>query len=301
MRLHDWRAAILLASCGCVCRLRECAPPASGRARHGAAEWSIDTLRTSASACSWGPFTTSTPAKPFPDATIPSVPHLSRGHAGVSAGKGIRAERSTRCGGDARQPRAGARLAADLLVARAAGFARTSSDHADSLHTFLKGIAKTGSGRHGRPLDQGSQKMPELPTSGTNGTRWWWGVSSGGFPFAAVQNNELAGFDVELARRFAAYLGKEVRSLTRSSPDSSPSRQRQDRRDHRRHVRHGRTPETDRLLDPYFEQNSVGLTVKSNTVGACAPVPAKPAIDVSFVDSLLSSFQATSSTSNAIC
>jgi hypothetical protein len=41
------------------------------------------------------------------------------------------------------------------------------------------------------------QRSAELPKAATRGTIVV-GTSSGGFPFAAVQDNELAGFDIEL-------------------------------------------------------------------------------------------------------
>ena len=174
----------------------------------------------------------------------------------------------------------------------AAGFAKKSIDLRTAFNTFLRGIRQNGvwADMVDRWMTRRSQKMPELPTSGTNGTLVV-GISSGGFPFAAVQNNELAGFDVELARRFAAHLGKQVRFADQEFSgliaalvsgkidviiaDMFVTEERQKQID---------------FSEPYFEQDSVAFTVKSNTVTPDAAPAAAPG-DVSFVDRVLSSFQ----------
>ena len=122
-----------------------------------------------------------------------------------------------------------------------------------------------------------SQRMPQLAAPGTNGVITI-GISSGGFPFAAVQDNELAGFDVELGRRFAASLGKEARfadqefsgliaALVSGKVDViiadmfvTPERQKQ----------------ID-FSDPYFEQDNVAFTRKANTVAQAVAQAAEPA------------------------
>jgi polar amino acid transport system substrate-binding protein len=141
-----------------------------------------------------------------------------------------------------------------------------------------------------RWMTRRSQKMPDLPASGTNGTLVV-GISSGGFPFSAVQNNELAGFDVELARRFGAHIGKQVRFADQEFSgliaalvsgkidviiaDMFVTEERQKQID---------------FSDPYFEQDSVAFTVKANTVAPGATAAAALA-RASFVDRVVSSFQ----------
>ena len=51
--------------------------------------------------------------------------------------------------------------------------------------------------------------MPAIDNPKNNGQLKVGLVSDKGLPFTVIQNNELIGFDVELSRRFAAYLGKE--------------------------------------------------------------------------------------------
>jgi polar amino acid transport system substrate-binding protein len=95
----------------------------------------------------------------------------------------------------------------------AAGFAKSSKDLRASFNAFLKTIRENGT--HADMADRWMTKrnthMPEIPApSSTNGTVVV-GVSSGGFPFEAVQDGELTGYEIELAKRFAAYIGKELR------------------------------------------------------------------------------------------
>ncbi len=94
----------------------------------------------------------------------------------------------------------------------AAGFAKSQGDLRTAFNEFLASIRANGvyADMVARWMTQRSTKMPDLPQGPTNGTLTV-GVSSGGFPFSAVQNNELAGFDIELATRFAAHLGRELR------------------------------------------------------------------------------------------
>jgi polar amino acid transport system substrate-binding protein len=94
----------------------------------------------------------------------------------------------------------------------AAGFRKTDADKRTAFNAFLKEIRQNGvwADMVDRWMTKRDQRMPELPKAATRGTIVV-GTSSGGFPFAAVQNNELAGFDIELARRYGAYVGAEIR------------------------------------------------------------------------------------------
>jgi polar amino acid transport system substrate-binding protein len=183
----------------------------------------------------------------------------------------------------------------------AAGFAKKDAATRAAFNTFLKGIRQDGTWADmvDRWMTRRSQKMPDLPSSGlpasgTSGTLTV-GISSGGFPFSAVQNNELAGFDVELAKRFGASSGKAVRfadqefsgliaALVSGKIDVIIA----DMYD---------TPERRKQIDfsdPYFEQDNVAFTVKANTVASSATAGAPhpdPLNHVSFVDNVVSSFQ----------
>ncbi len=177
----------------------------------------------------------------------------------------------------------------------AAGFARKSTDLRTAFNTFLEGIRQNGiwADMVDRWMTRRSQKMPELRSTFTNGTLVV-GVSSGGFPFAAVQNTELAGFDVELARRFAAHLGKQVRFADQefSGLIAALVSGKIDVIIANMFVTEERREQID-FSDPYFEQDSVAFTLKSNTVAADAKAAAAPGppSHVSLVESVLSSFQ----------
>ena len=94
----------------------------------------------------------------------------------------------------------------------AAGFAKSRPDLRDSFNAFLATIRQNGV--HADMVDRWMTKritsMPEIPGSSANGTIAI-GVSSGGLPFNALQDGEFVGFDVELARRFAAHIGRQPR------------------------------------------------------------------------------------------
>lgn len=94
----------------------------------------------------------------------------------------------------------------------AAGFAKSKQELRSSFNAFLKGIRQDGThaGMLSRWMTEHNTHMPDIPSSNKKGTLTV-GISSGGFPFAAVQDGVLSGFDIELARRFAARIGKECR------------------------------------------------------------------------------------------
>jgi polar amino acid transport system substrate-binding protein len=174
----------------------------------------------------------------------------------------------------------------------AAGFAKTSTASRTAFNAFLKDLRQKGvwADMVDRWMTRRSQTMPDLPASGANGTLVV-GISSGGFPFSAVQNNELAGFDVELARRFGASVGKNVRfadqefagliaALVSGKIDVIIA-DMYDTEERRKQID---------FSDPYFEQDNVAFTVKANTLApsgtatAAAPRP-------SFVERVAASFR----------
>jgi len=61
-----------------------------------------------------------------------------------------------------------------------------------------------------RWIKNGSAEMPAIANAGANGVLVVGIVSDKGLPFAVVKNGKLIGFDIELAERFGAYLGKKV-------------------------------------------------------------------------------------------
>ena len=173
-----------------------------------------------------------------------------------------------------------------------AGFAKSNTALRSAFNAFLTQIRGNGvyDDMVTRWMKTHDRTMPTLPATPTNGVLVV-GLSSGGFPFAAVQNGEHAGFDIELARRFGASLGKEVRfadqefggliaALISGKVDVIIADM---------YITDERQKSID-FSEPYFAQANVAFTNKVNTV---APVTdaAPAAARASWIDGVVSSFQ----------
>ena len=92
----------------------------------------------------------------------------------------------------------------------AAAFNKSTGELRDKFNAFLKEIRKKGvyDDMVNRWMVKGESVMPEIKTEGKNGILKVGVVGDGGLPSAIRQNGKLAGFDIELPSRFAAYLGK---------------------------------------------------------------------------------------------
>ena len=64
-----------------------------------------------------------------------------------------------------------------------------------------------------RWMDSSNPRMPLIENPRNNGTLVVGYVSDKGLPFAAIQDNQVVGFDIELTERFAAYLGKDLKLM----------------------------------------------------------------------------------------
>jgi polar amino acid transport system substrate-binding protein len=93
----------------------------------------------------------------------------------------------------------------------AAGFNDANDQLREQFNAFLKEIKANGvyDDMVSRWMDKGITTMPEIKNSKTNGQLKVGVVGDMGMPGAMVQNGEYVGFDVEVAKRFAAYVGKE--------------------------------------------------------------------------------------------
>lgn len=93
-----------------------------------------------------------------------------------------------------------------------AGFNKSNPALRDAFNTFLAGIRADGT--HERMADywivKKQRTMPPVPPAGKGGEIVV-GTAAFGFPFGAIENGQLAGFDIELVRRFAASEGKTAR------------------------------------------------------------------------------------------
>jgi polar amino acid transport system substrate-binding protein len=93
-----------------------------------------------------------------------------------------------------------------------AGFSRDSDELRRSFNRFLAEIKRNGvhAGMVDRWIRKRESRMPDIAPSKSRGVIVI-GLSTGEMPFGFVQNGQLLGFDIELARRFGAFVGKDVK------------------------------------------------------------------------------------------
>ena len=92
-------------------------------------------------------------------------------------------------------------------------FNKKNTELRDQYNKFFAGLKENGTYDEmiERWLKKGDIKMPLINTPNKNGVLVVGHVSDAGLPFASIKDNQLIGFNPELTKRFAAYLGKEVR------------------------------------------------------------------------------------------
>jgi len=93
------------------------------------------------------------------------------------------------------------------------GFKKNNDSLREQFNIFLKKIKEDGifDDMMDRWVTKGEEEMPEVKNPKTNGTLIVGTMSNNGLPFTLVKDNRLIGLDVELAERFAAYIGKELK------------------------------------------------------------------------------------------
>jgi polar amino acid transport system substrate-binding protein len=99
-----------------------------------------------------------------------------------------------------------------LAVPVGMGFNKDNDALREQFNAFLKQIRSNGvlADVVSRWIEKGRTVLPEIRNAGANGVLVVGIVSDKGVPFVVVQDNKLIGFDIELAERFGAYLGKKV-------------------------------------------------------------------------------------------
>jgi polar amino acid transport system substrate-binding protein len=155
----------------------------------------------------------------------------------------------------------------------AAGFRKSSQDLRSSFNAYLKEIRQNGTWADmaSRWMTKRETRMPDIPSAKADAPVVIVGVSSGGFPFTAVQNGELAGFDIELAKRFAAYSGRQLKMLDQDFGALIPAlvSGKIDIIVADMFVTAERQKQID-FSDPYFAQDSVAFTRLANTAAGAA-------------------------------
>ena len=103
-------------------------------------------------------------------------------------------------------------LAKDVFtVPVGAGFNAENDALREQFNTFLKQIRSNGVylDMTTRWMENGNTEMPKIDHPNPNGVLRAGVVNDLGMPFGLVQNGEIIGFDIELASRFAAFLGRD--------------------------------------------------------------------------------------------
>lgn len=92
------------------------------------------------------------------------------------------------------------------------GFNKDNDLLREQFNAFLKQIKSNGDFEDmvNRWIKNAGTVMPEISNAGANDVLVVGIVSDKGLPFAVFRDNKLIGFDIELAERFGAYLGKKV-------------------------------------------------------------------------------------------
>jgi polar amino acid transport system substrate-binding protein len=93
------------------------------------------------------------------------------------------------------------------------GFNKNNGKLREQFNQFLRQVKENGvfDDMVSRWITRGSAEAPEIKNTKTNGLLTVGIVSDKGLPFTIVKNNKIIGFDIELAERFAAHLGKELK------------------------------------------------------------------------------------------
>jgi polar amino acid transport system substrate-binding protein len=92
----------------------------------------------------------------------------------------------------------------------AAGFNKNNDTLRQQFNAFLQEIKANGiyDDMISRWMERGLTDMPEITSSGKNGTLRVGVVNDIGLPSAIYKNGKVVGFDIELGERFAAYTGR---------------------------------------------------------------------------------------------
>ncbi|RJP64783.1 MAG: ABC transporter permease subunit [Ignavibacteriales bacterium] len=95
----------------------------------------------------------------------------------------------------------------------AAGFNKANNELREKFNIFLKKIKADGtlSEMRDRWITNGDTVMPHIENSGSEGELIVGTSGDTGIPFATVKNKRMIGFDIELAERFAASIGRRIK------------------------------------------------------------------------------------------
>jgi len=150
------------------------------------------------------------------------------------------------------------------------GFNKNNDQLREEFNEFLKQCKADGihDDMIKRWVIDGSMEMPEIANPQNNGRLVVGYVSDKGLPFAIVKNNQIVGFDIEMAQRFAAYLGKELvlEDMEFSSLIAACASGKIDMIDSTLIITEERKKQID-FSDPYYQMGNSIFALKKNIAG----------------------------------
>ncbi|MEN6460896.1 MAG: transporter substrate-binding domain-containing protein, partial [Syntrophomonas sp.] len=147
------------------------------------------------------------------------------------------------------------------------GFNKNNDELREKFNEFLQQSKANGvfDDMVKRWITDGTTEMPEIKNPKNNGRLVVGVVSDKGLPFAIVKNNRIIGFDIEIAERFAAYLGKELvlQDMEFASLIAAAASNKIDMVDSTLVITEERAQQVD-FSDPYYELGASIFTLKKN-------------------------------------
>lgn len=172
------------------------------------------------------------------------------------------------------------------------GFNKDNDGLREQFNAFLKEINSSGvfEAMEKRWIKNASTKMPKISNTSANGVLVVGIVSDKGLPFAVVQDNQLIGFDIELAERFGAYLGKKVEyaDMEFGNLIAAVSSRKIDMIDSTLMLTEERKKQID-FSDPYYELGANAFALRKNLAAYDAGASAKEEFP-SFLSRIANSF-----------
>ena len=176
----------------------------------------------------------------------------------------------------------------------AVGFNKGNDVLKNQFNTFLRQLKSNGQFNDmvTRWILQGSTRMPKVDGTKTNGRLVIGIVSDKGMPFTTIKDNKMIGFDVELAERFATYLGKEpvFADMEFGSLIAAASTNKIDAIFSTLMITDERKKQI-AFSDTYYELGASVFALKANVAGGVADSSATKPAPPSFLSNLVTSFQ----------
>ena len=152
------------------------------------------------------------------------------------------------------------------------GFRKDNAALRDDFNGFLAEIRRNGTYADmlSRWIERRETRMPGVAVANPSGTLVV-GTTGDSLPFSGVQDNELIGFDIELASRFAAHLGREVRfaNMEFGSLIAAVASGKVDMVAASMFITEERKQRID-FSDPYYDTSTMAFALKSRIAGTAA-------------------------------